>query len=184
MNLFWIPKVNSKWIFYSRKVWAIGISQLCKRRRRNITVHKFHYCTTSLNYSLSFYTNVKTSGEHEILTLLNCVMNWERFSTQCPQNLKKTQFKRCVILFCNNFVPNDAVFRISLRIFLSLPVKVGSGQRSFLTLKLIKTYNLTMAKTGLERLGMISFKHEISQNLDYIDFIYNFANIKARTVSF
>lgn len=76
--------------------------------------------------------------------------------------------------------PNLAV---ALRIFLTLPVTVASGERSFSKLKLIKNFlRSTMSQERLTNLATISIEHEICQNLDISNIIDDFASKKARRV--
>lgn len=81
----------------------------------------------------------------------------------------------------NNFAPNVS---IALRILLTLPITVASGERSFSKLKLIKTYlRSTMSETRLDDLAMISIEHELGEKLNYSDLIKDFATVKARKIS-
>lgn len=78
----------------------------------------------------------------------------------------------------NDFAPNVSV---ALRILLTLPITVASGERSFSKLKLIKTYlRSTMSEMRLDDLATISIEHEIGGNLDYSNLVKDFAAIKAR----
>jgi len=79
-------------------------------------------------------------------------------------------------------VPNVA---IALRIALTIPTTVASGERSFSKLKLIKNYlRTTMTQERLNSLAMISIERGIVQSLDYSQLIRDFAAIKARKVDF
>lgn len=74
---------------------------------------------------------------------------------------------------------------ISLRILLTIPVTVASGERSFSKLKLIKTYlRSTIAQDTLTNLATLSIENDISQNLDFSELIKIFAEKKARKVNF
>lgn len=82
----------------------------------------------------------------------------------------------------HNFFPN---FNIALRILLTLPVTVASGEMSFSKLKLIKTYlRSTMSQTRLNDLATISIEHELAEDLHYTDRVKEFAQIKAWKVRF
>ena len=74
----------------------------------------------------------------------------------------------------NTAVPNVA---IALRIALTIPITVASGERSFSKLKLIlKNYlRTTMTQERLNSLAMISIERDIVQSLDYLQFIAVFA---------
>ncbi|XP_049792308.1 uncharacterized protein LOC126199434 [Schistocerca nitens] len=82
----------------------------------------------------------------------------------------------------HNFVPN---VNIALRILLTLPVTVASGERGFSKLKLIKTYlRSTMSQTRLNDLAAISIEHELAEDLNYTDRVKEFAQAKAMKVQF
>ena len=82
----------------------------------------------------------------------------------------------------NTAVPNVA---IALRIALTIPTTVASGERSLSKLKLIKNYlRTTMTQERLNSLAMISIERGIVQSLDYSQLIRDFAAIKARKVDF
>ncbi|KAK7933326.1 hypothetical protein WMY93_004222 [Mugilogobius chulae] len=60
---------------------------------------------------------------------------------------------------------------IALRLLLTLPVTVASGERSFSSLKRLKTYlRSTMSQERLSALALISIEHEIRRSLN-MDFI-------------
>lgn len=74
---------------------------------------------------------------------------------------------------------------IALRILVTIPVTVVSGERSFSKLKLIKTYRRsTISQTKFNNLAILSFENEIAENLDFTNLIRMFADKKARKVQF
>lgn len=74
---------------------------------------------------------------------------------------------------------------ILLKIFLTLPVSVASGERSFSKLKQIKTYlRSTMGQQRLSNLSIIAIEHERASTIDYNEIINVFAAKKARKVKF
>ncbi|XP_051165632.1 52 kDa repressor of the inhibitor of the protein kinase-like [Leptopilina boulardi] len=74
---------------------------------------------------------------------------------------------------------------IAMRILLTIPVTVASGERSFSKLKLIKTYlRLTMSQNKHSNLATLSIEHDIAENLDTSVLIQTFAEKKARKVDF
>ncbi|XP_071052633.1 uncharacterized protein [Onthophagus taurus] len=89
-----------------------------------------------------------------------------------------------------NSVPNiylvpNKILNATLRILLTLPVSVASGERSFSRLKLIKTYlRSTMTEERLVGLATISIEQELAYNLDLCELISLFAQEKARKVAF
>lgn len=72
----------------------------------------------------------------------------------------------------------------AIRIFLTLPVTVASGERSFSKLKIIKNYlRSTMTQERLSDLALISIEHDICKAIDYSTVIDVFAAKKARKVA-
>lgn len=70
---------------------------------------------------------------------------------------------------------------IALRLLLTLPVTVTSGERSFSSLKLIKTYlRSTMSQERLSGLALISIEYRVRSSLDLEDMVTAFAQAKAR----
>ena len=57
---------------------------------------------------------------------------------------------------------------IALRILLTIPITVGSGERSFPKLKLMKTYlRSTISQSRLTNLVNLSIENEIAENIDF-----------------
>lgn len=74
---------------------------------------------------------------------------------------------------------------IALKILLTMPVTVASGERSFSKLKLIKDYlRSTMTQERLTNLATIAIEREIVEKLNYDQLINSFAKLKARKVNF
>lgn len=74
---------------------------------------------------------------------------------------------------------------IALRILLTIPVTVASGERSFSKLKLIKTYlRSTISQSRLTNLATLSIENKIAENIDFDNLIKEFADRKARNVKF
>lgn len=77
-----------------------------------------------------------------------------------------------------SLVPN---MTIALRIFLTTPVSVASGERSFSKLKIIKNYlRNSMHQERLNGLAIVSIEKEIANSIKYDDIIEDFANAKTR----
>ena len=73
---------------------------------------------------------------------------------------------------------------VALRILLTVPVTVASGERSFSRLKLIKTFlRLTMSQDRLVGLAILSIENDVVQTLDFADLLSQFASQKARKIS-
>lgn len=74
---------------------------------------------------------------------------------------------------------------IAYRIFLTAPVSVATGERSFSKLKIIKNYlRNAMGQDRLNSLAIISIENEIANSIKYEDIIEDFANSKARKMDF
>ena len=74
---------------------------------------------------------------------------------------------------------------ICLRIFLSIPVSVASGERSFSKLALIKNrLRSTMTQDRLSSRITLSIEHELARQIDYDNIIDQFATEKAREIHF
>jgi len=73
---------------------------------------------------------------------------------------------------------------IALRVVLTIPVTVASGERSFSKLKLIKTFLRSSMKEGRMNSFLLSIENALASELDYSSLITKFAAIKARRVSF
>ncbi|XP_074112948.1 zinc finger MYM-type protein 1-like [Cotesia typhae] len=70
---------------------------------------------------------------------------------------------------------------IALRIFLRIPVTNCSGERSFSTLKRVKTYlRASMDQDRLNALALLSIEAQLVQEIEYDDIIDIFARTKAR----
>jgi hypothetical protein len=72
---------------------------------------------------------------------------------------------------------------VALRILLTLPASVASGERSFSKLKLIKHYlRSTISQRKLTNLSLISTESILAATLDYTSLIDEFAKVKVRRV--
>ncbi|XP_053571800.1 uncharacterized protein LOC128661586 [Bombina bombina] len=92
-----------------------------------------------------------------------------------------------VLLFIlqNKLLDNVPNVSVTLRILLTLPVTVASGERSFSKLKLIKSYiHSTMLEKRLVGLATISIEHTQAAALDLAEMVTKFAKEKARRVRF
>jgi hypothetical protein len=70
---------------------------------------------------------------------------------------------------------------VALRILLTLPVSVASGERSFSKLKLIKTYiRSTMTQERLQGLATLSIEQDLAKNIDLNELVTSFTKMKLR----
>lgn len=77
-----------------------------------------------------------------------------------------------------NFGPNIA---IALRILLTLPITVASGERSFSKLKIIKNYlRSTMTQERLSGLATLAIEYDVCHKIDFKQILKEFAEIKVR----
>jgi hypothetical protein len=83
----------------------------------------------------------------------------------------------------NNLITLYPTTVVALRILLTLPVSVASGERSFSKLKLIKHYlRSSISQTKLRNLSLISIESTLAATLDYTSIINEFAKVKVRRV--
>lgn len=86
-------------------------------------------------------------------------------------------------IYSNNLVELYPNLTIALRLMLTVPVTVASGERSFSRLKLSKTHlRTTMLQERLSALAQISIEHEITRSLDKDELIKAFSALKRRRV--
>ena len=98
--------------------------------------------------------------------------------TKSPQDVFR-------FILCQNLEDSLPNLCIALRILLTLPVSVASGERSFSKLKLIKTYiRSSMCQDRLVGLATLSIEHELADKLDLKDLLINLAQKKSRKVQF
>lgn len=87
-------------------------------------------------------------------------------------------------IFENNLISTLPNVSISLRILLTLPVSVASGERSFSKLKIIKNYlRSTMLQERLSGLAILAIEQEIFDGINFSDVINEFATAKSRKIS-
>lgn len=95
---------------------------------------------------------------------------------------KKSTPKEVLDFICKSnlqeSVPNLC---IALRILLTLPVSVATGERSFSKLKLIKTYlRSSMTQERLVGLATLSIEQELAQKIDLDELVSTFSKLKTR----
>ena len=74
---------------------------------------------------------------------------------------------------------------IAFRILLTIPLTIASAKRSFLKLKLIKSYlRSTMSEEILNGLAILSIEKGMLAELECKNLISNFASQKARKINF
>lgn len=99
-------------------------------------------------------------------------------SNQHETNTPLNSLKYITEINLENTFPNLV---ISLRILLTLPISVASGERSFSKLKIIENYlRSSMSQERLSGLALISIEHQLANQLNYDKVISLFAEKKAR----
>ena len=73
---------------------------------------------------------------------------------------------------------------VALRVLLTLPVTVASGECTFSKLKLIRNYlRSTMSQERLNGLSTISIEHELAYKINLQEAVHAFAARKTRQVN-
>lgn len=85
-------------------------------------------------------------------------------------------------LLANNLISLFPNLSTAIRIYLTLPVTVAQGERSFSKLKLIKNYlRSTLSQNNLTNLAIISIEHDIK--IETREIVNDFAARKARKIN-
>ena len=72
---------------------------------------------------------------------------------------------------------------VALRIFITIPVSVAEGERSFSKLAIVKNHlRSTMGQDRLLSLLLLSCEHDLAKSLNYDDIIHTFASSRARRI--
>ncbi|EFA12390.1 hypothetical protein TcasGA2_TC001848 [Tribolium castaneum] len=95
---------------------------------------------------------------------------------------KKSPNEVLKLILTLNFAPNLC---IALRILLTLPINVASGETSFSKLKLIKNFlRSTTSQERLNGLATLAIEHELADQIDLKSVIKKFAELKVRKKQF
>jgi hypothetical protein len=117
---------------------------------------------------------------------LNGIELYEELNT-LPSILPNAKSVLDIMQFIHNNQQMDSYpnVYIALRILMTMPVTVATGERSFSKLKLIKNYlRSTMSQERLTGLAILSIEQGIASSLSYDSIITEFANRKARKINF
>ncbi|XP_053106039.1 uncharacterized protein LOC128324907 [Hemicordylus capensis] len=140
-------------------------------------------CTEDVRKACKTLEQSLTHNENKDIDAEDLCCELQAVARRLPESMPPQK----VLLFIlqhkiQNSVPN--VF-VSLRILLTLPVSVASGERSFSKLKLIKTHiRSTMLQKRLVGLATISIEHAEASALDLKELLTKFAKEKARKIRF
>lgn len=102
-----------------------------------------------------------------------------------PDHVATSPFDMLNYIYSEKLLDLYSNLSIALRLLLTLPVSVASGERSFSALKLIKNYmRSTMGQERLTGLALMSIERDVRQSLDMEDIVIAFAENKARKQQF
>lgn len=108
-------------------------------------------------------------------------------SSRCtfPDHVATSPFDMLNYIYSEKILDLHSNLSIALRLFLTLPVSVASGERSFSAMKLIKNYmRSTMGQERLTGLALTSIDRDVRQSLDLEDIVIAFAENKTRKQQF
>ncbi|CAH1106316.1 unnamed protein product [Psylliodes chrysocephalus] len=153
--------------------------------------------------NFNFFDDLSEIDTNELKNLAN------KLVTKYPDDLEETLGNECIHLHCQlkDSLANMEDVRsaqkicnvlhswslrdvypnvdIALRIFLSIPATNCSGERSFSTLKRVKTYlRASIGQDRLNALALLSIEAQLVQEINYDDIIDVFARNKARKKKF
>lgn len=136
---------------------------------------KMKYCA-DLQIKLSDPT--KKENDINALDLCDEIENLAPYITETKNMNASTVLDYLFSHDLHNLFPNITV---ALRIFLSIPVTVASGERSFSKLRLIKNYlRSTMSQERLSNLSIISIESQSVDELNISDIVDHFAVKRSR----
>lgn len=151
--------------------------------------------------NFNFFDNLSEIDTTELKNLTNKLVDKypddleETLGNECITNSKTLQQKRKMQVHSAQNIYNVLHSRrlrdvypnvdIALRIFLSIQATNCSGERSFSTLKRVKTYlRASMGQDRLNALALLPIEAQLLQEIDYDDIIDIFARTKARKNKF
>ena len=102
---------------------------------------------------------------------------------------KSAEIRKPVKLFeflaRNNRYPFFHNLFIALRMYITIPVTLASGKRSYSMLRLIKTYlRSSIQQERLNSLKIMSIESKISRGLNMDKILKHFVDVEARKISF
>ncbi|XP_065650752.1 uncharacterized protein LOC136078864 [Hydra vulgaris] len=141
----------------------------------------WHFNKMSNEELLSATTNFQKKYHKEILSGISdeIIFLKQIYSTNFTSDCKpKELFQEILELGLSGVFPK---ILIALQIFISLPVSVASGERSFNVLKQVKNYHRsTMGQERLNGLAMLNINCDIARKLEFSTVVSAFAKVKAR----
>lgn len=123
-----------------------------------------------------YWNDLDQDSEDEFVQFLEFIKHIE--CERNPRALLKYMRKE---KFVETAFPNVA---IALRIFLTLPVTVCEGERSFSKMNLVKNaFRSTMQQERLNSLAILSIEHELTHKLSFDSVVDVFSHAKSRKAS-
>jgi len=138
---------------------------------------------TKLKYCIDLQNKLSVSNVESDINAIDLYEEIENLSVYVTSDMNALDILQ--YLLSNDLINIFPNLSISLRILLTMPVTVATGERSFSKLKIIKNYlRSTMKQERLTNLSIISIEREISKNLDITDIVNEFSIKKSRKVQF
>jgi len=138
---------------------------------------------TKLKYCIDLQNKLSVSNVESDINAIDLYEEIENLSVYVASDMNALDILQ--YLLSNDLINIFPNLSISLRILLTMPVTVATGERSFSKLKIIKNYlRSTMKQERLTNLSIISIEREISKNLDITDIVNEFSIKKSRKVQF
>lgn len=166
--------------------------------RVSMELNKRYEAYDSVFKKFGFFYVIKESSQEQLIKsaryLQECYKDdlEDAFPTEClhfSELLKETDIKyeKCTLSNMLSHIRQynlEAVFpnvEIALRIFVAMAVTVCSAERSFSTLKRLKTYlRSTMEQERLNALTILTIESDLTTSLDFDNIINSFAAMKSR----
>ncbi|XP_031327474.1 zinc finger MYM-type protein 1-like [Photinus pyralis] len=163
-----------------------------------VELEKRYEAYDSVFKKFKFFFTLKESSQEQLIESANYLQQCYKddledvFATEClhfAELLKETDTKheKCTLSNMLSYIRShnlEAVFpnvEIALRMFVTMAVTVCSAERSFSTLKRLKTYlRTTMQQNRLNALTILTIESDITIKLDFDSLINSFASIKSR----
>lgn len=125
---------------------------------------------------INFYSEeLSTDFTHQILSLRNLIQK------NISDNMSVSDLFKYILNNHASFLSNISDVVIAIKLFLTLPVTVAEGERSFSKLKQIKNYlRSTMSQVRLTGLATLSIEFERARKLNVDNLIDEFANKNAK----
>ena len=111
------------------------------------------------------------------------VMKWKHFKTNSTTEIRKP-VKLFEFLANSNRYTTFPNFFIALGIYINIAVSVACEERSFSKLKLIAYLRSSIQQEPLNSLTIMSIESKVSRGLNLDIILKDFANVKARNISF